>query len=154
VLAPILQAFIEARKARADYRQRQSFFWRRVTPSGRAWRRSTPARRANHRAPREAAVSSPLGKQIPLFRSANQSCIPCRLVPPKGAARDRHERGAGCGGRRVPRTYGIGCGRRRCVVLTPQRLVSSWRKSASDGVNKHPFIKYRFDDQAVGRNSA
>jgi len=38
--------------------------------------------------------------------------------------------------RRVPRTCGTGCGRPSRMVLTPQRLASSWRSSASDGVSK------------------
>ena len=48
-----------------------------------------------------------------------------RPVPHRGAYRDRHGRGAGCGGREAALlTRGADCGRRSRVVLTPRR----WRQ--------------------------
>jgi hypothetical protein len=44
-------------------------------------------------------LSSLSRKNILLFGIENQPYIHPRPVPPKGAARDRHGRGAGCGGR-------------------------------------------------------
>jgi hypothetical protein len=44
-------------------------------------------------------------------------------VPSRGAARDRHERGAGCGGRWFSQGVREVGGRRSRVVLTPRR----WR---------------------------
>jgi hypothetical protein len=38
-------------------------------------------------------------KNILIYRSTNHGYKPRRLVPLTGAYRDRHERGAGCGGR-------------------------------------------------------
>jgi len=44
-------------------------------------------------------LSSPLAKNILVFRRRKSPYICRRPVPNRGAARDRHERGAGCGGR-------------------------------------------------------
>ena len=51
--------------------------------------------RANH----FAALSSPICKNISVLAGRKSLHKRRRLVPPRGAARDRHERGAGCGGR-------------------------------------------------------
>jgi hypothetical protein len=44
-------------------------------------------------------VQTRLQKIFPFAPDPNQLHIENRLVPPKGAYRDRHGRGAGCGGR-------------------------------------------------------
>jgi hypothetical protein len=41
----------------------------------------------------------PFPKRFPFPLDPNQIYKPRRLVPQRGAYRDRHERGAGCGGR-------------------------------------------------------
>src|ERR1700722_14036943 len=61
----------------------------------------------------------------------------CRSVPLKGAYRDRHGRGAECGGRLRRADERTLSGRRSRVVLTPR----GWRQaggvlSAGDGVKK------------------
>jgi hypothetical protein len=77
-------------------------------------------------------------KIFPFPSEPNHLHIFRHLVPHRGAARDRHERGAGCGGREAaPKTRAHPCGRRSRVVLTPRR----WRQvggrdSADDGGNK------------------
>ena len=88
-----------------------------------------PPGRANHQKP-----SSPFCKNILIFRRRKSPYIPPRPVPTEGR-RDRHERGAGCGGRgcalcdegRVKRTAkscGSGArswrqvGRRRLLLTT------------------------------------
>ncbi len=50
-------------------------------------------------------IQADLGRPVPFAkiyrfaRTPNHLYIPRRLVPLRGAARDRHGRGAGCGGR-------------------------------------------------------
>ena len=83
-------------------------------------------------------LSSYIRKNILVFRIANQYYIHPRPVPPKGAARDRHERGAGCDGR--------GWCRGRTAQEADGQVVWSWHlkgwcqagggNSSSDGVNK------------------
>jgi hypothetical protein len=51
----------------------------------------------------------------------------------RGAARDRHERGTGCGGRECAFDEWRESGRRSRVVLTPRRWRSSLREIADDG---------------------
>ena len=54
-------------------------------------------------------------------------------VPVRGAFRDRHKRGMGCGGRRCAFDERCGSGRRRRVVLTPRRWCQVLEKQASQG---------------------
>ena len=57
------------------------------------------------------------------------TCVSLPSRPTRGAARDRHGRGTGCGGRgRCQKTNDIACGRRSRVVLTPRR----WRQVGDD----------------------
>jgi hypothetical protein len=44
-------------------------------------------------------LSSPVSKNISLFPKPKSDVSMTRPVPARGAFRDRHERGAGCGGR-------------------------------------------------------
>jgi hypothetical protein len=57
-------------------------------------------RRANQRGRLATPLSSPVYKNIPVF--AEPKSLPYSLLsrPERGATRDRHGRGAGCGGRR------------------------------------------------------
>src|ERR1700687_5515321 len=48
---------------------------------------------------RQFACPAPFAKIFPFRPDPNQMHIHCRPVPTIGAFRDRHERGAGCGGR-------------------------------------------------------
>src|SRR4051794_37899061 len=53
-------------------------------------------------------------------------------VPTRGAFRDRHERGMGCGGRGgIERRTMLVCGRRSRVVLTPRRWRQVLRKRSA-----------------------
>jgi len=91
---------------------------------------------ANSRKARLASVL--LSRTDILAESNRQENSPCadgqitfthlrHPVPPRGAARDRHERGAGSGGRWSPRMACAGFGGRRSrVVLTPRRWRSTW----------------------------
>jgi hypothetical protein len=85
---------------------------------------------------RRGGLSSPSRKNILFFRSANHLYISRHSVPLKGALAIVTTRGGDAVDADGTPDEGIGCGRRRRVVLTPQWLASSWRKSASDGVNK------------------
>jgi hypothetical protein len=46
-----------------------------------------------------AVCPASLTKIFPFSADPNHRLIPLHLVPTRGAARDRHERGTGCGGR-------------------------------------------------------
>src|SRR4051794_38850261 len=74
----------------------------------------------------------------------------CVLSRRRGAFRDRHERGAGCGGRgSVDKTNDAGCGRRSRVVLTPRRWRQArqaiderrWQKSPVTGESTKEAVK-------------
>ena len=74
-------------------------------------------------------MSTPLRKNIPLLFSPKSPAYPFPSRPTRGAARDRHGRGTGCGGRgRCQKTNDMACGRRSRVVLTPRR----WRQVGDD----------------------
>jgi hypothetical protein len=66
------------------------------------------------------SLSSPARKNILIFRIPKSLVYGFRPVPLRGAARDRHGRGAGCDGRG-------GCRRRGC----PRRTVKSYGPDAS-----------------------
>jgi hypothetical protein len=71
--------------------------WRAALPSHRVERASV-TRRANHLANLATPLSSPFRKNILIFRKRKPVHI--FAVPSlRGAFRDRHGRGAGCGGR-------------------------------------------------------
>jgi hypothetical protein len=86
------------------------------------------------KARRASYLSSPSGKNISLRRSV-ETALSIPAVPPRfrGAYRDRHERGAGRGGRgwRERRTRSLR-GRRSRVVLTPRR----WRQVGDDASHR------------------
>ena len=64
-------------------------------------------------------------KNILIFRNGKSLLYPPPSCPTGGAARDRHGRGTGCGGRKGRQRRGrFSCGRRSRVVLTPRR----WRQ--------------------------
>ena len=84
-------------------------------------------------------VSSPISKNISALQKQKSSYIPPRPVPPRGVAQ-RHQRGAGCGGREVRQRRGREyCGRRSRVVLAPRR----WRQ-----VSRKSFLRGDGDKQA------
>jgi hypothetical protein len=67
-------------------------------------------------------LSSPAAKNISLFPKPKSDVSMIHPVPTRGAFRDRHERGMGCGGRGgIDETNDAGCGRRSRVVLMPRR---------------------------------
>jgi hypothetical protein len=75
-------------------------------------------------------LSSPICKNISVLARAKSLHKRRRLVPPRGAARDRHEREAGCGGReralddaRVSRTT-KSCGPDVSTLASSSREVS------------------------------
>jgi hypothetical protein len=72
-------------------------------------------------------LSSPFGKNILIFRKRKSVLYIRRPAPNGGAFRDRHRRGAGCGGRGGAFDEQRQCGRRSRVVLTPRR----WRQVGS-----------------------
>ena len=74
------------------------------------------------------AKSSLSTKNILLFRNENHPYMSPRPVPLKGALAIVTTRGRMRWTQTVPRTYGTGCGRPSRMVLTPQWLVSSWRR--------------------------
>jgi hypothetical protein len=79
-------------------------------------------------------LSIPSIKNIPFSLDPNHRLIPVHLVPTRGAARDRHERGTGCGGRESADNERHDRVRRSRVVLTPGLLASSpWEANASRG---------------------
>ncbi len=45
------------------------------------------------------ACPAPFRKIFRFYRKSTQAYVGARLIPARGAARDRHERGVGCGGR-------------------------------------------------------
>jgi hypothetical protein len=79
-------------------------------------------------------VQPPFCKNILIYRNSKWVYIPNYPVPPRGAIRDRHVRGAGCGGRG-------GCYRRErpkrtaksCGPDTPTLVSSFWEAKASWG---------------------
>jgi len=82
-------------------------------------------------------LSSPFCKNILIFRRRKSLHSPPLSRPTRGAYRDRHERGAGCGGRGGAADERHPSGRRSRVVLTPRR----WRQVrggnfAGDGDNQ------------------
>jgi hypothetical protein len=73
--------------------------WRSITDKGRALTRK---RTFAHKQPVgqiSKSVSSPDSKNIPLSHFAKITSIDSPVSLARGAARDRHGRGAGCGGR-------------------------------------------------------
>jgi hypothetical protein len=59
------------------------------------------------------------------FPNTQITFITLSVLSHRGAARDRHRRGTGCGGRRQRQRRGrLSCGRQNRVVLTPRR----WRQ--------------------------
>ena len=67
----------------------------------------------------------PQMKNISLFQKREQGYIHSHPVPVRGAYHDRHERGAGSGGRGGADNERHGCVRRSRVVLTPR----CWRQA-------------------------
>jgi len=80
-------------------------------------------RRANH----PKSPSSPCGKNILIFRNGKSVYISSHPVPLRGAFRERHGRGAGCGGRGGARDGRCRSVRPSRMVLTPPTKVSSLR---------------------------
>src|SRR6202043_323722 len=70
------------------------------------------------------SLSSGLCKNISLRRSVETVLLIPPSRPERGAFRDRHERGTGCGGRGGVADERHSSGRRSRVVLTPRR----WRQ--------------------------
>ena len=66
-------------------------------------------------------LSSPLCKNISVFPKYKSGYINSHPVPQKRGVAQRHQRGAGCGGRGGARDGRCQCGRRSRVVLTPRR---------------------------------
>jgi len=95
----------------------------RAQPILRSWLRSPDPRALKVDLP-----VVPIGRGVSsLIPDPNQQYIPHRLAPSKGAYRDRHERGAGCGGRwtrdrraRVSRTV------KSCGSGVPTLMPRSW----------------------------
>src|SRR5258705_4722249 len=87
-------------------------------------------------------MSSPEIKNIFVFASPKSAAYPNRLVPLGGAYRDRHGRGAGCGGRgsirraNASRTYDAEAYGQVVWFWRPRVGVKSARRSAGDGGNK------------------
>ena len=72
----------------------------------------------------DPSVQPPLQKYSD-FPKTQITCITFPVLSHRGAARDRHGRGTGCGGRRRRlRRERLTCGRQNRVVLTPRR----WRQ--------------------------
>jgi hypothetical protein len=69
-------------------------------------------------------LSSPFHKNILIFRNPKSLVYFQPSCPTRGAVRDRHGRGSGCGGRGSADNERCGSGRRSRVVLTPRR----WRQ--------------------------
>jgi hypothetical protein len=115
----------------------QSWLW---IPGSRAARPGVTkvvfTRRAKHLAP-HALICPPCpapSEKIFWFSETQISTIFTPSCPTGGAARDRHGRGAGCGGRKERfKTNALSCGRRRRVVLTPRRWCQVLEKQASQG---------------------
>jgi hypothetical protein len=85
---------------------RTSRLFRPTSASRRERARSSPpltlVRSARNRCPTGKSaknLSTPLAKNIPLVPSGKSALPACAVPPGKGALRDRHERGLGCGGR-------------------------------------------------------
>ncbi len=72
-------------------------------------------------------------KNIPVSFRPKSPAYSSPSRPKRGAARDRHERGAGCGGREGALDEQRRCGRRSRVVLTPRCWRQVCEKQASRG---------------------
>jgi hypothetical protein len=95
-------------------------------------------------------LSSPASKNISLFPKPKSDVSMIHPVPTRGAFRDRHERGMGCGGRGgIDETNDAGCGRRSRVVLMPRRWHQvrqaiderQWQKSPVTGESTKETVK-------------
>src|ERR1700730_4166842 len=86
------------------------------------------ARRANQQKPVQ-----PLLQKYFCFSEMQTKLYDLPSRPTRGAVRDRHGRGAGCGGRGCADNERRGGGRRRRVVLTPRRWRQVLEKQASWG---------------------
>jgi hypothetical protein len=92
----------------------------------------------------EVAVTAPIA-DLPVqpsvqkysdFPKPKSNLYPSLSRPTGGAYRDRHLRGAGCGGRKRVADERRASGRRSRVVLTPRRWRQVSGQPRSDGVNK------------------
>jgi hypothetical protein len=70
------------------------------------------------------------------FHLTQISSLSRAVLSPRGAARDRHGRGTGCGGRGGLQTNALARGRRSRVVLTPRRWRQVWRSDPRDDGGK------------------
>jgi len=118
--------------ARSAWRGGEKIF--RLAPPQNSRVATRPTRRANHRYPCQA-----LSIKIFWFSEVQiTSIFPPSRPTEGGGSRSSRTRGGMRWTLRGPVTYGTGSGRRRRVVLAPQRLASSWRSNPPATVSNKP----------------